>query len=254
MPQFLRSAAERLEYLGPEPDRWRAETEPTLSEAQGPDHYIDLELLTDFGELPRGRYDFISSYAKQCVARGKPVDECRADRVGFEPYITLEVYERLKVAFREYRRLKAAELPTGPVEEDIVFYAGCLSHYVADGSEPLHTTIHHHGWVGPNPHHYTTDSDIHSKFETRFVARAIDPSDVSKLVHVPVRLADPFADYLKYLHRSNSRVEKLYQIEQSRGFDGPGSKEARVFVTECLAAGSQMLLNLWYTAWVESAN
>ena len=34
---------------------------------------------------------------------------------------------------------------------------------------------------------------------------------------------------------------------------GKGSTEAFDFTTHRLAAGSQMLLNLWYTAWLDSA-
>jgi len=48
-------------------------------------------------------------------------------------------------------------------------------------------------------------------------------------------------------------VEKVYAIEKAGGFREKGSPEAFEFTTHCLAAGSQMLLNLWYTAWLESA-
>ena len=43
------------------------------------------------------------------------------------------------------------------MEQAILFYAGWLGHYVGDGSQPLHTTIQYNGWVGPNPHGYTTE-------------------------------------------------------------------------------------------------
>src|SRR6266404_8584193 len=43
MPAFFRNAADRLEYLGPEPDRWRNNAEFTLKNSQEPDHYINLE-------------------------------------------------------------------------------------------------------------------------------------------------------------------------------------------------------------------
>ena len=58
MPFFLRNAASRIAYLGPEPDRWRSESEYTLKTAQEPEHYIDLELLQGLGELPKGRFEF----------------------------------------------------------------------------------------------------------------------------------------------------------------------------------------------------
>ncbi len=46
MPAFLRTpeAINEIEYLGPEPDRWRSPAEPELNSAQAPEHFIDLEL------------------------------------------------------------------------------------------------------------------------------------------------------------------------------------------------------------------
>ena len=46
VPGFLRSEAalNEIEYLGPEPDRWRSPAEPELVAAQAPEHFIDLEL------------------------------------------------------------------------------------------------------------------------------------------------------------------------------------------------------------------
>src|SRR5580692_3711465 len=52
---------------------------------------------------------------------------------------------------------------------------------------------------------------------------------------------------------SNRQVENVYAIEKAGGFNGKGSAEAFDFTTHRLATGSQMLLNLWYTAWLDSA-
>jgi hypothetical protein len=149
--------------------------------------------------------------------------------------------------------LRETHKPTAPVEHAVIFYAGWLGHYVADGSQPLHTTIQYNGWVGPNPNGYTTEHGIHAKFETTYVAQNITPKDFARFVHAPERLANPFSDYVAYLRESNRYVEKVYAIEKADGFNGKGSPEAFDFTTHRLAAGSQMLLNLWYTAWLESA-
>ena len=58
MPGFLRRATAQIEYLGPEPDRWRHKEEFALKNAQEPDHFIDLERIADIPELPLGRYEF----------------------------------------------------------------------------------------------------------------------------------------------------------------------------------------------------
>ena len=60
VPGFLRShaAIDEIEYLGPEPDRWRSPAEPELVAAQAPEHFIDLELADALGPLPHKRFDF----------------------------------------------------------------------------------------------------------------------------------------------------------------------------------------------------
>jgi hypothetical protein len=124
---------------------------------------------------------------------------------------------------------------------------------VADGSQPLHTTIQYNGWVGPNPNGYTTEHKIHALFETTYVAQNIAAKDFSELVRAPQRLTDPFQQYVAYLRESNRQVETVYALEKKGGFSGKGTAEALTFTTQRLAVGSQMLLNLWYTAWLDSA-
>jgi hypothetical protein len=253
MPRFLRRAVVEIAYLGPEPDRWRSPSEFALKNSQEPDHFIDLERVSWLDPLPSGRYEFDRKlYEKRASTTDHP-DDYLPEHVGLQPYIMMEVYGRLKAAFREYRQRVAARQPTQAVQQAIIFYAGWLGHYVADGSQPPHTTIQYNGWLGANPNGYTTQHTIHAQFETAYVAANITAKDFSLLVKGPERLADPFARYVDYLRQSNALVENLYALEKAGGFTGKGSPAAFDFTTHRLAAGSQMLLNLWYTAWLESA-
>lgn len=253
MPLFLRRAVVEIAYLGPEPDRWRNPAEFALKNAQEADHFIDLERVSWLDPLPPGRYEFYRKlYEKRAATTDHP-DDYLPERVGLQPYITMEVYGRLKAAFRQYRQLQSEHKPTPAVQQAIIFYAGWLGHYVADGSQPLHTTIEYNGWVGPNPNGYTTEHGIHGLFETTYVAANITAKDFAPKVNAPTRLADPFHDYMAYLKSSHDLVENVYALEKAGGFTGKGSKESFDFTTQRLAAGSQMLLNLWYTAWLESA-
>lgn len=264
MPAFLAGAVDRLEYLGPEPDRWRQRDEYALNRAQAPDHYIDLECVEGI-ELPPDRYAFYKLLYERraAIAHGNPVparlaalglkaDDLLPERVGTQPYIVAEIFERLRGAFREYRRLKREHQPTAPVEENIVFYAGWLGHYVADAANPLHTTVKGAGWIGPNPNGYTTDHNIHWRMETEFVHHNLSQLGFADRVKAPVVLQDPWQDYLNYLWSSHALVEQVYQLNKAGGFKGEGTAESREFIRGRLAAGAQMLLNLWYTAWVQS--
>lgn len=255
MPAFLRSSSviAHIAYLGPEPDRWRGSSEYALDNAQSPDHFIDLERIQGLSDLPRGRYEFYKMLYQKRVDTKTNADDYLPERVGLQPYITIEIFERLRVSFREYRKLNAAGQPTDPVEQDIVFYAGWLGHYVADGSQPLHTTINYDGWVGANPQGFTTDHGIHRRFETDFVNRNVTATDFASLVAPPRRLPDPFGDYLKYLSSSHELVNRVYELDRANAFGGAGSPEAVKFTEERLAAGAQMLVDLWYTAWLQSA-
>lgn len=245
MPRFLRQAVAEITYLGPEPDRWRSPMTFALKNAQEPDHFIDLERVAWLDPLPPGRYEFYRKLYERRAATADHPDDYLPERVGLQPYIVAEIYGRLVEAFYHYRHLREQHQPTAPVQHAIVFYAGWLGHYVADGSQPLHTTIYYNGWVGPNPNGYTTEHGIHALFESTYVAQNITARDFSQYVHVPERLTDPFAQYVDYLKQSNKLVEKVYELDKAHGFTDKGTPEAFDFTTHRLAAGSQMLLDLW---------
>lgn len=256
MPAFLhtQAAIDEIEYLGPEPDRWRGLAEPELNAAQGPDHFIDLELADVIQPLPRRRYDFIAAAYAASLTHPAQARELRPEHIGFQPYITNEIWERLKAAMREYRALSAQHEDTKPVEAAIRFYAGWLGHYVGDGSQPLHTTINYNGWVEKeNPNGYTTDHKIHAQFEGPYVAANIKEADVRPLMAALHPVGDQFDDYMAYLRHSNTLVERVYQLDKAHGFEGAGTPEAKQFTAERIAAGASMLRDLIYSAWVESA-
>ncbi len=255
VPAFLRTPAalDALEYYGPEPDRWRSTAEPELNAAQAPEHFIDLEWADLVGPLPRRRYDFIHALATAQAAH--PDIPMTAEKVGLQPYVTSEVYERLQSAFRDYRALVAAKQDTKPSEAEIIFLAGWLGHYVGDGCMPLHTSIQYNGWTGPNPNGYTTEHRIHSLFESTFVHANVKLADVQPLAAAtkPTALKDVFADYLTYLRHSNTLVEQTYQLEKQGAFTGAGTPAGKTFVDQQLAAGAIELRDMIYTAWIKSA-
>jgi hypothetical protein len=247
VPAFLRSdaAAAQIEYLGPEPDRWRSPAEPELAAAQAPEHFIDLELADALGPLPHNRLDFEA----EVFAAGQ-----RPEKIGLQPWEANEIWERLKAAMREYRQQTAAGQDTHSVEQAVIFYSGWLGHYVGDASQPLHTTIQYNGWVGPNPNGYTTAHQIHWQFEGPFVgANLHDPEVRAKMTAAKFIDGDIFDSYVAYLRHTRTYVEKVYQLEKAGGFIGAGTPESRDFTAERLAAGASMLRDMIYTAWLDSA-
>jgi hypothetical protein len=253
VPAFLKNAKDQLAYLGPEPDRWREKSELALKLSQEPDHFIDLELVEGM-TLPPDRYSYyraLEALRKQNPGRA---DSLQPDKVGLQPYIVMEIYGRLVVAFREYRHALRDHTNPEFAERDAIFYAGWLSHYVGDGANPLHTTVNYNGWTTANPNGYTTDKTIHWKMEGEFVAANQKNLQFASLVpDKPTKLEHPFQDYLAYLRKSHDYVEQVYQLEKAGGFTGFGTAESRQFIEQRMAYGADMLRNLWYTAWLDSA-
>jgi hypothetical protein len=247
MPEFFRNASVRLSFLGPEPDRWRDGRElfKALTEVNGPDHFIDIDKPENFEELPNDRY----LYADWLRAKGKDPKD-----IGFLPYSILEGYQKVQVLFRLWRDPQH-QSEREQIEQNIIYYAGVLGHYVADGSQPLHTTIHFNGWsTSSNPQLYTREP-LHGRFESEYVKAQIKPEDFSGLVKTATRLQDPFADIVKYLLQSFNRTADVYRMDKPARWDANNrNPESKKFVAERLAAGSQMLANLWYTAWLGSAS
>lgn len=247
MPPFFRNAGVRLSFLGPEPDRWRDNKElfKALTEVNGPDHFIDIDKPENFEALPNDRY----AYADWLRTKGKDAKD-----IGYLPYSILEGYQKIQVLFRLWRE-RQQDAERDQIEQNIIYYAGVVGHYVADGAQPLHTSIHFNGWsTSSNPQLYTREP-LHWRFEGEFVKAQIKPDDFSGVVKTATKLQDPFVDIVKYLFQSYDRVPDLYRMDKAARWDANNrNADSKKFVVERLAAGSQMLANLWYTAWLGSAS
>jgi len=290
-PAFVRvpANAERVAFLAGEPDRWRNVPDEIMRQSGGSwaDHYCDMEQIPDagldFATLPSFRYDFIVAFAAGRAAHvdkfpaidpAKNLDHTR-EWPGFAPWAITEYYGRLRSGFSY---LKAFEEAGGTPEEianaqaDIVYVMGVMGHYVGDCAQPLHTTVHHNGWVGANPNNYTTWAGFHSWIDGGFITKAGIKSGplVPRVVTAQgIGLAaradgrDPmFVAVLDYLVAQNKLVEPLYQLEKAGKFNddlekagkfnqdkAPVSEEGRAFIEGQLLKGGEMLGAIWVTAW-----
>jgi hypothetical protein len=133
---------------------------------------------------------------------------------------------------------------------------------VGDGAQPLHLTVHHNGWVGANPHGYTTDQKFHAWIDGGFIAAAgikfpdlaprARPARVLATSPKPGEAAAMFSGVMAYLLIQSQQVEPLYALEKAgklRGDGSPGSFDGRDFIEEQLLRGGEMLGSIWLTAW-----
>lgn len=249
MPAFFRAAVAQLEYLNPEPDRWRSRAERELDRAMdaahSPEHYVDFEALPANALASDDRYLYLARLDTAGVKVGGG---------GLLPYRILELTQRLRVGFRDWRAAKSPD-EKAFIEARILNDAGILGHYVADGSNPHHTSIHHDRWVGENPKGYTTERGFHGRFEAEFVRTHITLPDVKARLNAPARAFPELRPAVwEYLRQSHSLLETLYELDKRERFGAATrSAEHEAFAAERLAVGARMLRDLWWTAWLTSA-
>jgi hypothetical protein len=247
LPAFFRSATEQLAWLNPEPDRWRGDGFRELNEAKRYDHYVDFEYVPDSIRDAPDRFLYLR--ALQGAGLTHPARDA-----GLLPFRIIELYQSLVVAWRLWRA-EQDPVRRAWIEQRIIHDAGILGHYVTDGANPHHTTVHHDGWHAdfPNPRNFTTTRGFHRRFETQYVEANVHTSDLLPFVRPPRILEDVRAEVMAHLLRSHGRLERLYELDQIEawGRDTRGAAH-RDFAIERLAAGANMLRDLWWTAWLAS--
>ena len=288
-PAFVHNAGDagRIAFLAGEPDRWKNVPDLPLRQASDTDHYCDLEQIPaaglDYAKLPSFRYDFAALFAAGRAAHPAnfpPIDETKnkdhsREWCGFAPWAITEYFGKLRSAFSylrafqeidpdTHRRLGTAE-EVANAQDNIVYLMGVMGHYVGDCAQPLHTTVHHNGWVGDNPQGYSTWPGIHSWVDGGFLAKAgVKTADITPRVVPATAIALParedgrdpmFVAVLDYLLAQNKLVEPLYQLEKAGKLghgEQPVTPEARAFIEGQLLKGGEMLGAIWLTAWQQA--
>lgn len=247
MPDFFRKSVDRLEYLNPEPDRWRSKVMIEMNEAFAYDHFLDMEMVPPAALEAEDRFAYLVALYQAGVKE--------PEKAGLVHFHMLELYQRLRTEFNLWRNAKDKKTRQW-VEERIINDAGILGHYVSDGANPHHASIHYNGWDKntPNPNGYTTDNTFHFRFESEYVQSHIVITDLLPLINPQPRVIEnPRAEIIAYLKHSNSLVERLYQLDKQAKFDKTTTApENKQFAIERLVAGAEMLRALWWTAWVKS--
>lgn len=279
-PVFLRPLKGYVGHLGIVPDTWRSHAEPYLRISEDPNHGWYLGAFDFLKEIPRSRTEHTlrvyDEYQRTRARNPERAKELNIRYTGTTAYSAMEGYERVKAGMRLYRNATAQasgmftsmasryasvspafndpEAVRDMLARDIAFYLGWLGHYIADAAQPLHNTIHHDGWVGPNPANYTRDPNIHGLFETEFVDLMLaDEAGVNAAMRAPRHLDDPWAAIHAHMAEAAKYVEEVYRLEQQGAYKDKDNAAARALVNQRLAAGASFLRDLAYTAWIESA-
>lgn len=263
LPAFLRTASVDVGELSREPDRSRGAGKLHDIDRDAA-HFIDID---DEGKslggpslnaLPPLRAD----YEKALQAVGE-----NSWSAGYLPYAIVDRYQQLAIDFAYWRVLKAAEANRAWRKDRAFFRAdrirreahilatlGELSHFVSDGSQPLHVSSHYNGWGdGPNPQGFTK-ARIHSSFEGDYVVANVRPAAVRAAMPAARIDGQPIeARVAAYLGRTNGFLVPLYALEKDGGLKR-GDARGVDFTTSRMAAGAAEIRDLATLAWAASAD
>jgi len=279
-PEFLKAQEAYIGHLGTIPDTWRGYSEPYLRISEDANHGWYTEQFDFIPVPPHSRTEFILKVYDQYL-KVKATDPDRAKLInirytGTQAYSIMEGYERMKAGMRLYRAVDNPQTPNGSLAtifarisplfsnaaqvkqmlaNDIAFYMGWVGHYVADAAQPLHNSMHHDGWSGPNPKGYTRDTQIHGRFESSYVDLIETTApDVVKFMRKDARhLDNVWQAVLDHSLEARESVEDVYRADLRGAFAKKDDVIARELVYKRLASGAGFLRDLAYTAWIESA-
>ena len=279
VPAFLRSTAAHNEValLGPEADRVKGAGDP-LDNDDNPGHYLDA--LDDYSvagavklsALPKDRHD----YDKALRAAHDPTDQYSQ---GYLPYQIADGWQRIVRDLAYWRVDVVGETKAATADERAFFTfdrtvreavtlrdIGYWGHFITDGSQPLHVSVHFNGWNQfdfrtkaprthyPNPNNFSDSTTIHARFETTLVHAVATEDLVAARVPALAVSADPIlAQVGAYLTTTASHVPDVYRLEAAGGIDVP-SDAAKALVLERLAAGSAEMRDLIVDAWNASGD
>lgn len=263
VPDFMKTeqAINDVGEFSREPDRWRGSGKVHDSDRDAA-HFIDLD---DYGNtlagvsldnLPQTRFD----YDAAVVAKGN-----QPWKAGYLPYAEVDAYQQVvkDMAYwrveslletRESDKTKKAWYHTDRLRREALILRdiGMLSHYVGDGTQPLHLSIHYNGWGDfPNPNGFTTDK-IHVPLEGPYVAKYVTSAAVRAKIgdYVPCTNT-PEKCVAARLKKTATLIVPMYQLQKDGGF-ADGDPRGVAFITQQVAQGAQDLRDAILDAWRDS--
>ena len=243
LPAFLKKAeaARQVAEVAREPDRAKGASEPYDSDANAAHHVNvgdDLKIARgpSLAALPANRE------AYDAALRAQGTNQYRA---GYLPYAIIDAWQQVVVDFAYWRAdVAGARYAKTPAERSwflqdqwireglTIRDLGYLAHYVGDGSQPLHVSVHADGWGNyPNPQNFSTTRGLRALLDRTITRGPIMAKDVTALV-------TPYQDCgctvlqrtSNYLRATQREVAALYLLEKAGGF-AANPNDGKVFVS-----------------------
>ncbi len=273
----FKSRDHMLAHLSNVPDIvWRS---PAMTEQErssnSPTHYINLE--PTYGAVDSIE-DLATGYAEH-VTRSRAVNVEDVLELGSLPWRILQLQQMMVAS------LRAAKQATTPKEmidatNQVLLYAGIMSHFVGDMANPHHTSVNHDGQLTGNKGlHAYFESDIVMALPLDLIAQ-VNATAGPDLLNATVfkglsaaqrqaALNDPTQLVFLALVESHKNLNRLTELDNAHSRIAPNtdpqSKAERRppndvshhyadFVVERLAIGASVLAQLWYSAWQQAGS
>lgn len=201
---------------------------------EDPKHFIDIDFYPEFlkGKMIEDKKELVSEYGDTTVTK-----------MGLLPWATIDTYNNLIKALKEKNRIKA------------LLYASDLSHYVADGHQPLHTVMNYNGKM-------TGQKGIHARYESIMVDSNLSNVDSDFVAEKGKYISNPLHFVFGYITDANSSAELLlsadnYAFKYSNSRDGADYYSLLWFRTKYITEhliedAARDFASLFYSAWVDA--
>lgn len=232
LPNEMNKFSQWQEYItthSVDPDK-RRDTDKT----EDPKHFIDIDFYPEYlkGNMIEDKRQLDSLYGESTVTK-----------MGLLPWATVDTYVNLVKAFREKNINKA------------LLYASDLTHYVADGHQPLHTVMNYNGQL-------TGQKGIHFRYESVMVDSNLAVVDNEFESEKARYISSPLNFVFGYIISANSLADLIFSAD-SFAFKYSNSKNdaeyykllwfRTKYITENLVENSARdFASLFYSAWVDA--
>jgi hypothetical protein len=262
-----------LSHLSSVPDVvWRSDSMTQYERDQNdPTHYLDLELAYAKVESMDDLDLTYNNYQKAAKQHGPHTHK----DIGSATWRVLQLHGLMIDSLLEIKSDQTREAKINSINSALL-YAGLMSHFVADLSNPHHVTANYDGQLtGQKGLHRYFETDIVSALPLTLIVEVETASSVDLLprtlfanqstTNVDAQLDNPRALVLSLIVNSFSLVDELHQLDTAVSLlenntdpnlhakRKPPSETALLFkplVVERLAVGATVLARLWWAAWV----
>ncbi|MDP9018722.1 MAG: S1/P1 Nuclease, partial [Candidatus Eremiobacteraeota bacterium] len=255
LPAFLRTpqSLHEARELGPEMDRLKGSGYPHDGD-EDPGHYLDA-----FDDLSLAGGLHLTSLPDTREAYDTALRTAHTDQYkqGYLPYSIIDGWEAIRKDFAYWRADDYLAQHSASPDDRTWFGAdralrealtlrdiGVWGHYVGDGCQPLHVTVHFNGWDNyPNPKHYSMSHEVHSNFESVYVNAHASQDAVNGIVKSAApanfitagatskgQTAAAISQIENYLAGSARAVIPLYDLDLEGAFTAAGSPKGTDFV------------------------